>query len=273
MSSRNKDHKNVYVWCIDSKDKCFLIINKIMPWIVIKYKQAQIIKSFCQISGKLGSYSIKNCLADAMMFYNWRKRCPKPPELFDSLKKLELDLKWIIEENEIPVPNFTDDWMQWFVAIIDGEGTITIAGKGNFNPVVSVASTDRDIPMFCRIISNCGTLGGPFSSKWKSYYIWRVSGTNAGRLADSIKSLLILKSKQAEIIHKASLLRLSPDKIPLGVSVDNLKDRQKLRFMVRKMNERGTGNLSNNGIMDIDVKQSVEDVFFSSRPLFRKELF
>lgn len=142
----------------------------------------------------------------------------------------------------------------YIAGIIDGEGAIFISkGKPQkqcispaYVACVRVGNTDKRLIDFLLQVTGVGAIHERKmpNDRWKTCWMWAVTGPRAGAVLREIRPLLLLKGAQADVLleflDNFKSFELSGNRS--GVSAEELARRESLRQRIRELNRKGPRN-------------------------------
>ncbi len=188
-----KTNEKYYRWLLTGFNKIESFLKEIMPFILIKRKQAEFLLNF--IKSRKTSVNGKKYLP-----YN-----DVDIYLFEEIKKLKK-----IYPMSLPSYNFTgDERLDYLAGLIDGEGTVTIAKSKHINsfnnkkiiftPQIIITNTDKRLMEFLKKEFGGFIIEKKREGKWRTIYQWHMQGLKE----DFFKKLngrLIIKQPQLSLI-------------------------------------------------------------------------
>lgn len=140
--------------------------------------------------------------------------------------------------------------LAYIAGIIDGEGTIFISrGKPtgdrtspSYVACLRVGNTDRRLIDFLYQAFQFGGVNErrTIDSRWKTCWMWAVTGPNAGKATRAVRPFLLLKGAQADLLLEfLDNFRSFELNGRHGVGTEELDRREMLRQRIRALNRKG----------------------------------
>jgi hypothetical protein len=137
----------------------------------------------------------------------------------------------------------------YLAGIIDGEGCISLATRGAkyITPTVQVTNTDKRLVLW--LADHCGgAIYGPHHDgrpTRKPTWLWTVAGQKARTVIEAVRTLLILKREQADLVLAAYAANgRRPGRDSLGrlcgsLTAEDLANNKRAIESIRALNRRG----------------------------------
>ena len=137
--------------------------------------------------------------------------------------------------------------LSYLAGIIDGEGTITLNGRGiHSTPQLQIANINIDLIDWIRTNFNGVVRLDTINNKWQrqTVYKWYCYGKEAIETIQKVFPWLIIKRKQSLIIFDWEILKLPPNNGTKEGHRNSISHEEKLRRVmlineIRVLNKRG----------------------------------
>jgi len=130
----------------------------------------------------------------------------------------------------------------WTAGIIDGEGCITVIGRGNlrdFYPMVAVANTSQEmitelVQLSSKLVGSPGHVNERKFEKYKTQWQWSLFHKTAVAFCKEIEPYLIVKRQQAILIQQ---FYLPSSGVGRKVTLEERERRRILSNKIRSLNK------------------------------------
>lgn len=98
--------------------------------------------------------------------------------------------------------SMTGEQASWLAALIDGEGTLTIAetSNGGYQAMISIANSDRSLLERAKAITSAGSVCSSTLGENKDVYRWQVTSRQAASIVYRLRDKLMAKRQQAHVL-------------------------------------------------------------------------